>query len=208
MCAVQACKRHHHLCGLHLRAQFLALALRSGIDGTLFRAAAIAIIEVAGTLEEFVDAQVVVAQLPCVGGVYPYRISLRHAFKCTVPPGTCIICPGSALRLLLYNIRYATGAGPAFHLPVPGAGYLRSSRSGLEQITRFIRQENPDLVGLIEVDTGSIRTRMVNQAEYIADFPGPLHGLRVQVRLRFGQSPGADTAQAVQRAAGGAQRHG
>ena len=72
------------------------------------------------------------------------------------------------MRLLLYNIRYATGAGPAFHLPVPGAGYLRSSRAGLEQITRFIRQENPDLVGLVEVDTGSVRTRMVNQAEYIA----------------------------------------
>ena len=31
------------------------------------------------------------------------------------------------LRLLVYNIRYATGTGPAFHLPLPGAGYLRSS---------------------------------------------------------------------------------
>jgi len=70
--------------------------------------------------------------------------------------------------LLVYNIRYATGAGPAFHLPVPGAGYLRSSRAVLDEITQFIRQENPDLVGLIEVDTGSIRSGMVNQAEHIA----------------------------------------
>jgi endonuclease/exonuclease/phosphatase family metal-dependent hydrolase len=70
--------------------------------------------------------------------------------------------------LLVYNIRYATGAGPAFHLPIPGAGYLRSSRQVLEQITQFIRQESPDLVGLIEVDTGSIRSGMVNQAEHIA----------------------------------------
>jgi hypothetical protein len=30
--------------------------------------------------------------------------------------------------LLVYNIRYATGTGPPFHLPVPGAAYLRSSR--------------------------------------------------------------------------------
>ena len=72
------------------------------------------------------------------------------------------------MRLLVYNIRYATGAGPAFHLPVPGAGYLRSSRRVLAEITQFIRLENPDLVGLIEVDTGSIRSGMVNQAEHIA----------------------------------------
>jgi len=76
------------------------------------------------------------------------------------------------LRLLVYNIRYATGTGPAFHLPVPGAGYLRSSRRVLEDITQFIRRENPDLVGLVEVDTGSIRTGMVNQAEYIANSLG------------------------------------
>ncbi len=72
------------------------------------------------------------------------------------------------MRLLVYNIRYATGTGPAFHLPVPGAGYLRSSQRVLDNITEFIRAQDPDLVGLIEVDTGSIRTGMVNQAEHIA----------------------------------------
>ena len=72
------------------------------------------------------------------------------------------------MRLLVYNIRYATGTGPAFHLPVPGAGYLRSSRRVLDNITEFIRRQSPDVVGLIEVDTGSIRTGMVNQAEHIA----------------------------------------
>lgn len=72
------------------------------------------------------------------------------------------------MRLLVYNIRYATGSGPAFHLPLPGAGYLRSNRRVLESITRFVRAENPDIVGLIEVDTGSVRTGMVNQAEFIA----------------------------------------
>jgi len=72
------------------------------------------------------------------------------------------------LRLVLYNIRYATGTGPAFHLPLPGAGYLRTSRRVLTGITEFLRAEKPDVVGLIEVDTGSIRSGMVNQAEYIA----------------------------------------
>jgi endonuclease/exonuclease/phosphatase family metal-dependent hydrolase len=73
------------------------------------------------------------------------------------------------VRLLVYNIRYATGTGPAFHLPVPGAGYLRSNPKVLAGITDFIGQERPDIVGLIEVDTGSVRTGMVNQAEYIAN---------------------------------------
>ena len=71
------------------------------------------------------------------------------------------------MRLLLYNIRYATGTGPSFHLPLPGAGYLRNNRQVLENISRFIKAEDPDVVGLVEVDTGSIRTGMVNQAEFI-----------------------------------------
>jgi endonuclease/exonuclease/phosphatase family metal-dependent hydrolase len=71
------------------------------------------------------------------------------------------------VRLIVYNIRYATGTGAAFHLPLPGAGYLRSRRRVLSDITGFLRGEQADIIGLIEVDTGSIRTGMVNQAEYI-----------------------------------------
>lgn len=76
------------------------------------------------------------------------------------------------MRFLLYNIRYATGTGAAFHLPVPGAGYLRSNRRVLQSITEFIKSEDPDVVGLIEVDTGSVRSGLVNQAKFIADSLG------------------------------------
>lgn len=76
------------------------------------------------------------------------------------------------MRLLLWNIRYASGYGPQFHFPVPGAGYLRSNRNNLDRITRFIHAQSPDIVGLIEVDTGSIRSGLVNQAEQIADSLG------------------------------------
>ena len=76
------------------------------------------------------------------------------------------------MRFLLYNIRYATGTGAAFHLPVPGAGYLRSNPRVLEGITRFIKSHDPDIVGLVEVDTGSFRTGRVNQAEDIANALG------------------------------------
>ena len=76
------------------------------------------------------------------------------------------------MRFILYNIRYATGTGPAFHLPVPGAGYLRSNRRVLERITNYIKSLDPDIVGLIEVDTGSIRSGLVNQAQVIAESLG------------------------------------
>ena len=72
------------------------------------------------------------------------------------------------MRLLLYNIRYAVGGGAGMHVPVPGAGYVLGTNSVLPDITRFIKSIDPDVVGLVEVDTGSIRSRKVNQAEKIA----------------------------------------
>ena len=73
------------------------------------------------------------------------------------------------MRLLLYNIRYAVGGGASMHMPLPGAGYVLGSKSVLPEIARFIKSIDPDVVGLIEVDTGSIRSRNVNQAEKLAD---------------------------------------
>ena len=72
------------------------------------------------------------------------------------------------MRLLLYNIRYAVGGGASMHMPLPGAGYVLGNQSVLPEITNFIKTIDPDIVGLIEIDTGSIRSRMVNQAEKIA----------------------------------------
>ena len=72
------------------------------------------------------------------------------------------------MRLLLYNIRYAVGGGASLHMPIPGAGYVFGNQAVLPEITRFIKSVDPDVVGLIEVDTGSIRSRSVNQAEKIA----------------------------------------
>ena len=54
-------------------------------------------------------------------------------------------------------------------MPLPGAGYVLGSKSVLPEIARFIKSIDPDVVGLIEVDTGSIRSRNVNQAEKLAD---------------------------------------
>ena len=57
-------------------------------------------------------------------------------------------------------------------MPVPGAGYLFSNPGNLDKITSFIKSKSPDIVGLIEVDIGSMRSGRVNQAEAIAQSLG------------------------------------
>ena len=72
------------------------------------------------------------------------------------------------MRFLLYNIRYGAGIGSKFHLPVPYAGYLKRSAENFDQITDFIRKASPDIVGLVEVDSGSFRVDNCCQAESLA----------------------------------------
>ena len=72
------------------------------------------------------------------------------------------------MRLLIYNIRYAIGMGDSEPARLPGARYLFSGSETLNLITDFIQTQDPDIVGLIEVDTGSVRSGRVNQAETIA----------------------------------------
>jgi endonuclease/exonuclease/phosphatase family metal-dependent hydrolase len=76
------------------------------------------------------------------------------------------------MRLLLYNIRYGVGNGSSSAVPFPGARYLYAEAAELERIIKFIGSEDPDIVGLIEVDTGSLRSGRVNQADVIADSLG------------------------------------
>ena len=71
------------------------------------------------------------------------------------------------MRFLLYNIRYATG--PNMH------AYMRSSRRNLDKIAAFLRELEPDLVGLVEVDHGSYRSGGQNQAEQLAASLGHYH---------------------------------
>ncbi len=72
------------------------------------------------------------------------------------------------MRFLLYNIRYGAGVGASFHLPVPCAGYLKSSVNNFDKITAFISSVSPDIVGLVEVDSGSFRTGKSCQAALLA----------------------------------------
>jgi endonuclease/exonuclease/phosphatase family metal-dependent hydrolase len=72
------------------------------------------------------------------------------------------------MRFLLYNIRYAAGIGRQFHLPVPYSGYFKNTNNNLHRIVQFVKSTEPDIVGLVEVDSGSFRSDKHNQAQAIA----------------------------------------
>jgi endonuclease/exonuclease/phosphatase family metal-dependent hydrolase len=70
---------------------------------------------------------------------------------------------------MIYNIAYGTGsAGTMLGSIGTSYRYLRSTERNLESLAEFIQSQNPDIVGLLEVDTGSYRTGALNQAEEIA----------------------------------------
>ena len=73
------------------------------------------------------------------------------------------------MRFLLYNIRYGTGNK---HFLFPWSGYLRRTTANLKDITEFIRTMDPDIVGLVEVDSGSYRSERQDQSQIIADALG------------------------------------
>lgn len=81
------------------------------------------------------------------------------------------------MRFLLYNIRYGTGARRPL---VPWGGYLRRTKGTIDGIGDFIKEVDPDIVGLIEVDSGSIRSHRSNQAEVIANKLGHYNTFRTK----------------------------
>lgn len=72
------------------------------------------------------------------------------------------------MRMLLYNIRYATGHRNGYHLPFPFFGFFKRTDLNLQRIINFIRSVDPDIIGLVEVDSGSYRSGKSCQAEEIA----------------------------------------
>ena len=71
------------------------------------------------------------------------------------------------MRFVLYNIRYATG--------IRAHNFMRPSEKNLQRINDFLRELEPDLVGLVEVDHGSYRSGWKDQAELLAKSLGHYH---------------------------------
>lgn len=72
------------------------------------------------------------------------------------------------MRFLLYNIRYGAGTGWRVHLPMPFGGYIKPTGRNFRRIAEFIKSVNPDVTGLIEVDSGSFRSDWRCQAQTLA----------------------------------------
>lgn len=87
------------------------------------------------------------------------------------------------MRFLLYNIRYATGHGVRYHLPLPYAGFFKHTGSTLDDIVAFIRSVKPDVIALVEVDGGSYRSKKVCQGAAIARELGHFH----VVEMKYGE---------------------
>lgn len=74
------------------------------------------------------------------------------------------------MRLLTFNIAYGTGSARNMRNNLLSAHhYLRAPKRNIEKICRFIRAHQPDIVALVEVDTGSFRTGYTDQTRLIAD---------------------------------------
>jgi len=73
------------------------------------------------------------------------------------------------MRLLLYNICYGIGVANRKNLPLHGARYVLGNNDNLLQIANYIADFKADIIGLVEVDSGSMRARKINQAKVIAE---------------------------------------
>ncbi len=77
----------------------------------------------------------------------------------------------------MYNIRYGTGSRQP---RLPWSGFFNRTTNHLDEIIGFIKPLQPDIIGLVEVDGGSYRTRRTNQAESIATALGHYHAYRTK----------------------------
>ncbi|MCF6177377.1 MAG: endonuclease/exonuclease/phosphatase family protein [Victivallaceae bacterium] len=73
------------------------------------------------------------------------------------------------MKLLIYNIAYGTGSpGSAAGRLLTSHRYLYTNQEYFNRIVEFISEVNPDVIGLLEADSGSFRTSQVHQAAKLA----------------------------------------
>lgn len=79
------------------------------------------------------------------------------------------------MRFLLYNICYGTHGNQK---KFPLLGLLGKTHDHLTELIEFMKEVNPDVIGLVEVDNGSYRSGRKCQVEKIADELGHFHAYR------------------------------
>lgn len=90
------------------------------------------------------------------------------------------------MRILIYNIAYGTGAPKSYYDNINTATrYVRTPHTHIDKIMKFIGEADPDVIGLVEVDSGSYRTKFVNQVEKIAGHLNHHHQSSVKYNQNF-----------------------
>ena len=72
------------------------------------------------------------------------------------------------MRLLVYNIAYGTGSAGGLKGLFSAHRYLRTPGHVIASIAEFINGSGADVVGLVEIDTGSFRTGYLDQTSLVA----------------------------------------
>lgn len=80
------------------------------------------------------------------------------------------------MRFLVYNIAYGTGCPSGnSNRVLTSHRYIKTHDRHFDKIISFIKQANADIIGLIEIDTGSYRTDQMNQVKKIAEHLNHFH---------------------------------
>lgn len=73
------------------------------------------------------------------------------------------------MKLLVYNIAYGTGSAGGIAGIFSAHRYLRTPGNVIDSIASFINGSGADVVGLVEIDTGSFRTGYLDQTSLVAE---------------------------------------
>lgn len=89
------------------------------------------------------------------------------------------------MRIILYNIAYGTGAPKTFYRQITNVhNFIRTSHRHIADIAGFIKENQADITGLVEIDTGSYRTSYTNQVDLISNEVNAYHHYSIKYGKR------------------------
>jgi endonuclease/exonuclease/phosphatase family metal-dependent hydrolase len=118
------------------------------------------------------------AGLAAAAWVMTYHPDAREPAPITCAGDAPLLAPGQTVKVLSWNVQYMAGKGHVFFYDVMGGEGPddRPTRESIEAtlpgVARVIREENPDIVLLQEIEQGSSRTDYEDQiARLLAELP-------------------------------------
>lgn len=72
------------------------------------------------------------------------------------------------MRLVVYNIEYCRGINRSWKY-LNLTNYVKIAKKTMVKISKYLKHIDPDILGLIELDSGSIRSNRYSASEFFAD---------------------------------------